>query len=138
MYQRKNERYVASASWIPEKEDKKEDKETPKDKAIKAIAKASIQTFFKTGLGKNFKLKLKKFVKTPTGITLTSIGGVSMLSYLFAKKMDMPQNLISLVPKFAKIDINKNISISFQPIFKGKLNKPKEIGGIINFTILNW
>jgi hypothetical protein len=118
---------------------RKEEKEKPKDKALKVAGKAAVKTFLKTPLGKNFKLKLKKIVKTPTGITLAGISGVSALSYMFAKNMDVPQSLIGLVPKFAKIDLNKNISISFQPIYKGKFrNRPKEFGGIINLTIINW
>jgi len=135
---------------ISRKKDKKEEKVTPKDKAIKATGKATLIMFFKTSIGKKYKKKLLNFSQKPLGmgipiiapiprgIALAGLGSIPILSYMYAKNMNMPQGLVDLIPKFAKIDINKNISLSFQPIFKGKLNKPKEIGGIINFTILNW
>lgn len=128
-----------SGTDISRKEEKKKEKETPRDKAIKAAGKAAVKTFFKTKLGENFKLKLMKFAKTPGGITLAGIGGASALSYMFAKNMDVPQGLVGLVPKFAKIDLSENMTLSFQPIYKGKLGqKPKEWGGIINLTLTKW
>ena len=128
-----------SGSDISRKEEKKEEKETPRDKAIKAAGKAAVLTFLKTGIGQKFKLKLMKFAKTPGGITLAGIGGSSALSYMFAKNMDAPQGLVGLVPKFAKIDVSENMTLSFQPIYKGKLGqKPKEWGGMINLTITKW
>jgi hypothetical protein len=128
-----------SGTNISRQENKKEEKEKPRDKAIKAAGKAAVKTFFKTKLGEKFKLKLMKFAKTPGGITLAGIGGASALSYMFAKNMDAPQGLIGLVPKFAKIDLSKNMTLSFQPIYKGKLGqKPKEWGGMINLTVTKW
>jgi len=128
-----------SGSDISRKEEKKEAKETPRDKAIKAAGKAAVMTFLKTGIGQKFKLKLMKFAKSPGGITLVGIGGASALSYMFAKNMDVPQGLVGLVPKFAKIDVSENMTLSFQPIYKGKLGrKPKEWGGMINLTITKW
>jgi len=108
-----------------------------KDKAIAVAAEAAIKIFLKTKIGKNFKLKLIKFAKTPDGITLVGMSGVAILAYMFAENMDVPQDLIGLVPKIAKIDLNKNMNISFQPIYKGKFReKPKEFGGIINLNII--
>lgn len=128
-----------SGSDISRKEEKKEEKETPRDKAIKAAGKAAVMTFLKTGIGQEFKLKLMKFAKTPGGIALAGIGGASALSYMFAKNMDAPQGLVGLVPKFAKIDLSENMTLSFQPIYKGKLGqKPKEWGGMIDLTITKW
>ena len=128
-----------SGSDISRKEEKKKEKETPRDKAIKAAGKAAVMTFLKTGIGQKFKLKLMKFAKTPGGITLAGIGGASALSYMFAKNMDVPQGMVGLVPKFAKIDLSENMTLSFQPIYKGKLGqKPKEWGGMINLTIAKW
>jgi len=128
-------------------EEKKEKQEKPRDKAIEAIAKATLIMFLKTSAGKSYKKKLLNFLNKPVGLgipiiapipkkfVLAGIGGTSLLSYMFAKNMNMPQGLISLVPKVVKLDINQNLTLSVQPIFKGKLNKPKELGGILNLTI---
>jgi len=53
--------------------------------------------------------------------------------------MEVPQGVVNLVPKIAKVELGKDIEIAFQPIYKGKLGeKPKEWGGMVTLTIKRW
>ena len=111
--------------------------ETTKDP--KKMAATVIKAFSKTETGKKVTKKLKEVATTKEGIVFLSMMAVPTIATMFAEKMEMPQGLVSLVPKIAKIELGKNMEIAFQPIYKGRLGeRPKEWGGKVLFTIKRW
>jgi hypothetical protein len=116
---------------------KEEPPKTTKDP--KEIAATVIKAFSKTETGKKVTKKLKEVATTKEGIVFLSMMAVPTIATMFAEKMEMPQGLVSLIPKFAKIELGKNMEIAFQPIYKGRLGeRPKEWGGKVLFTITRW
>jgi Domain of unknown function (DUF4157) len=116
---------------------KEEPPKTTKDP--KKIAATVIKAFSKTETGKKITKKLKEVATTKEGIVFLSMIAAPTIATMFAEKMEVPQGVIGLVPKIAKIELGKDMEIAFQPIYKGKLGeKPKEWGGKVLFTIKRW
>ncbi len=114
--------------------------EQPKTtKNPKEIAATVIKAFSKTETGKKVTKKLKEAATTEEGIVFLSMIAVPTIATMFAEKMEVPQGVVGLFPKIAKIELGKDMEIAFQPIYKGKLGeKPKEWGGKVLFTIKRW
>jgi hypothetical protein len=112
--------------------------ETPKTTKDPAkIAATVIKAFSKTEPGKRITKKLKE-AGTPE-VVIEILKAVPTIAISFAEKMEMPQGVVDLVPKIAKIEVGKDMEIAFQPIYKGRLGeKPKEWGGKVLFTIKRW
>lgn len=106
----------------------------PKEVAAKVLEAAS-----KTEIGKKFTKKLMTAATSEEGIVILSTLAVPALTVAFAEKMEVPKGLVGLVPKIAKFEVGKNVEVSFQPIYKGKLGEaPKEWGGMVYLTVKRW
>jgi len=98
-----------------------------------------LEGVMKTEKGKEVTKKLKKATTSEEGIAVLSMLAVPTLAAAFAEKMEVPQGVVNLVPKIAKVELGKDIEIAFQPIYKGKLGKKlKEWGGMVTLTIKRW
>lgn len=96
----------------------------------------TLEAVMATDMGKNVKERLKKAATTKEGVAVLSAMAVPAIAAAFANKMDVPQGLVDLVPKVAKIEPGKDMEISLKPIYKGKFGeKPKEWGGMVTFTM---
>jgi hypothetical protein len=105
----------------------------------KEVAAKVLEAVSKTELGKKCTKKLMTAATSKEGIAVISTLAVPALTVAFAEKMEVPQGLVGLVPKIAKFEVGKNVEVSFQPIYKGKLGeKPKEWGGMVYLTVKRW
>ena len=116
------------------------DKKPPKTtKDPKEILGKVLEAGMKTEIGKKVTDKLQEAATSEEGIAILSMLAVPTLATMFAEKMEVPQFAIDIVPKFAKIELGKDIELAFQPIYRGKFGeKPKEWGGMVTFTIKRW
>lgn len=128
-----------SGNHIQRKEDIPGDSEEPPKttKDPKEIATKVLQAAMETEEGKRAINQLRKGTTKEGAIAVDVLAAVT--SSLFAANMDLPKTACALITKVAKIELDKDIELGFQPIYKGKLTgKPKEWGGMVTLTIKRW
>ncbi|MBE0430683.1 MAG: DUF4157 domain-containing protein [Dehalococcoidia bacterium] len=112
--------------------------EPPKTtKDPKEIANKVLEAALQTEEGKKAITQLKKGTTKEGAAAVDAL--TTVMSALFAANMDLPKAACALIPKLAKIELDKDIELGFQPIYKGKLTgKPNEWGGMVTLTIKRW
>jgi hypothetical protein len=99
-----------------------------KKEAMEAIG-TTVKAFLATDLGKEWKLKVKKFAGTPAGMTLFGAGALGGLAGLYAARMNVPEGVVDFAGDVMSFKVGE-ANIKLKPIYKGVIGeKPKEWGG---------